>query len=422
MFTKRFLSHLLIAQFLVFTTFGELRSQSGHSFLINPSAESEGMGGSGVAIPMNESFGALQNPALLGLKQSKWYLRINPLSDYSYNNFLAPQIERGYALQAGMDLSQFVDGLPLSFGISHSYDNIFWGEFTRVDKDGKFVGRFKVNEKLNVLSFGVGFDWYVKLCLGASVKFLDGEIELTGTVPVNTASTSGTSYDLGALIDVPVFTELNVYDKITSAFDIYAGYSVSNLGGEIPILPPVSSQGDDYDPQQRFGRLGYGMKLEFNYTYGNTPIKLLEAKWTSQADDDMSYYNDKGNYEYKGAIGDINLMDNVILCNSTRNVQSRNGWSLTLLEIVTLSGGRRLFNINNNMNPSYATSGFGLHSAGICKILAELLNVPILSKIGEKVNIVYYHSKNEYVYLQSLSSQYNVDYSSLTITIRDLPF
>lgn len=395
-------------------------SQTSYSLLANPSVQSVGMGFTGVSMPLDDGFGWFHNPSQLVMCNTGNYLKIVPFGNYNkdsdYWYFYFP--DKAYSIQAGVDLSKYLAGVPLTFGAAYSHQENSFGNWTRIDDSGRIIGKFTPNEKFNSLSLAFGFDYYVKIGIGASFKLIE-----SNALPVLYRNIGlydeyeGTAYDLGVMLDVPILKKLRIAEGFSADLNAFAGYTYSNAGSGMKLTNSIN--GMDYEEEfLSYAALGYGAKASLNYKLGKTEFKALEASWSSQANDRIGYWDTQGNFQRKGITGDINIWDNVILCKSTRQVESRNGWDLKLFETVGISGGRRIIDWQSTLYNNQG-NGYAIYSDGLFKLIGEILGIDFIKDIPKYVSLSYHFSTVENDYSNSIifmNKKYNL--SSFQITIR----
>ena len=198
--------------------------------LLNPSPSLSAMGSTGTALPTEDPFGFLWNPAQLGYTS-----QTNNLSfifypskvDWAPNSYLDMEF-KGIALNAGYNFKELI-GFPLSFGFGYSNPEFDYGELGGTDY-------------YNAYSFGLGVDYFVQLNIGYTIKDVTSILsdQFMGEEQVSVKAET-TVNDFGILLNVPVIKLINedlllpidgsLNGKPTFNFSL--GYSKSNIGDEL---------------------------------------------------------------------------------------------------------------------------------------------------------------------------------------------
>jgi hypothetical protein len=129
--------------------------------LLNPSPSLSAMGSTGTALPTEDPFGFLWNPAQLGYTS-----QTNNLSfifypskvDWAPNPNLDMEF-KGIALNAGYNFKDLID-FPLSFGFGYS----------NIELDYSVLGRPASRDYYYAYSFAFCVDYFVQLSIGYTIK------------------------------------------------------------------------------------------------------------------------------------------------------------------------------------------------------------------------------------------------------------
>ena len=237
--------------------------------LLNPSPSLSAMGSTGTALPTEDPFGFLWNPAQLGYTS-----QTNNLSYIFYPAKLEwlPAFNldlelNAIALNTGYNFKDLI-GVPLSFGFGYSNFEVNFGEFVRTDENGNVIGTFEAKDYYDAYSFGLGLDVGVQLSVGYTIKDVTSILsdQPTGEEQ-GTGMAETTVNDFGILFIVPVLKLINENIKLgldeslfaKPTFDFSLGYSKSNIGDEIYYIDQNQA-----DPLPRIDRLGYGISTGFD--------------------------------------------------------------------------------------------------------------------------------------------------------------
>ncbi len=133
--TTSFLAVLLFLNLFLVTNFAQ-------SFLLlNPSPSLSAMGGTGAALPTEDPFGFLWNPAQLGFtSQSNNLSFIFYPSQVDWLGWEMVEL-KGIALNAGYNFKDLI-GVPISFGFGYSNPELYFGEFIRTGEGGPEPNRY----------------------------------------------------------------------------------------------------------------------------------------------------------------------------------------------------------------------------------------------------------------------------------------
>ena len=140
--------------------------------LLQPSPSLAAMGQTGTALPTEDPFGFLWNPAQLGYtSQNNNFSFIFYPSKLDWLPELNADLEvKGLAFNLGYNLKDLID-FPLSVGFGYSNVEIDYGTFNITGSEGpEPTGTFEPNDYYNAYSFGLGVDYYVQLNIGYTIK------------------------------------------------------------------------------------------------------------------------------------------------------------------------------------------------------------------------------------------------------------
>jgi len=264
--------------------------------LVQPSPSLSAMGQTGTALPTEDPFGFLWNPAQLGYTS-----QTNNLSYIFYPSkvewlpaFNLDLELMGLAFNAGYNFKDLI-GFPVSLGFGYS----------NVEFD---YGSLGGNDYYNAYSFGLGVDYIVQLSIGYTIKdvtSLLAERPFGEEEGIGEAET--TVNDFGILLNVPVIRLIdekmllpldnNLYGKPTFNFSL--GYSKSNIGDEIYYIDPAQA-----DPLPRTDRTGYGFSAGFDLISNDFRMNIFNLSFTVEADDILIERDETG-WEYQSTLSDL---------------------------------------------------------------------------------------------------------------------
>ena len=198
-----------------------------------------GAGQIGVSIPMSDPLGFYYNPAQLGYfsrdnnfsmlalpQKTKWLKYFAPNIDLSFNT---------YGMTAGYNFNNKYN-LPLSIGIGYIHNRVNYEEYVINNSTSESYDAF------DCYSLGASYNYFLLFNLGLSVKSYDSQLNDLPVGEINqTSNLSGTAFDFGTLIIVPVSNllfenvkyNLDPNSYIKPKFDLSLGYSILNMGKKV---------------------------------------------------------------------------------------------------------------------------------------------------------------------------------------------
>jgi hypothetical protein len=362
--------------------------------LLNPSPSLSAMGATGTALPTEDPFGFLWNPAQLGYTS-----QTNNLSFIFYPSKLEwiPAFNldlelKGIALNAGYNFKDLI-GFPLSFGFGYSNTEINFGEFIRTGEGGpEPIGTFGAKDYYNAYSFGLGIDYFVQLSVGYTIKDVTSILSDRGSEESPWGSWTGGAYDFGILMNVPVIRLINedlllplddgLNGKPTFAFSL--GYSKSNMGDEVYYIDKNQA-----DPLPRVDRTGYGFSAGFDLISKNLQLNLMTISFTSEAEDILVTRDSIGGWEYQSTWSDLNFWKNVIMIEGDENIVSRTGTKLEFVESFAYYFGH--FSGRGYLDPR-KTNVYEIRAKGLLKLCALWAKHPVTDFLRDHFDIRYYNT------------------------------
>lgn len=174
--------------------------------LLQPSPSLAAMGQTGTALPTEDPFGFLWNPAQLGYTSQN-----NNLSFIFYPSKLdrLPTFNldlelKGLAFNIGYNFKDIID-FPLSLGIGYSNPEFDFGTFVRTDEYGNEIGTFEAKDYYKAYSLGVGIDYFVQFNAGITYKDITSKLIDLPTGPDSLRVSAKTNViDFGLLVSIPV--------------------------------------------------------------------------------------------------------------------------------------------------------------------------------------------------------------------------
>jgi hypothetical protein len=421
----RFINLIGLLVMLALTVTSRMLAQGGAAvpfLLLPPSIEANGMAGNGSALESDDALAPLHNPGHLGLFGLNGFLSggfYAPATDW-LPQYGIPDLQYSvWAVNAGLKLNTFIT-LPfdLSLSLGYSKINLDLGEFVVTSPSGPTeIGSFKSFEKSSNLSFGIGFDYLVRLGLGMTFKSIESNLSPVGTEQEQgTGKAEVTARDYGLLVEIPLVktietlssSSFEIFPKVKPLFDLTFAYARSNVGESVIYIDPQQA-----DPLPRQASLGLCLELGAVSTIIGGDWKIISLKISNEAQQLLVDRLPDGSWRYISGIGDLGLFDNVIGGNSSSRIWVRKGWQLQVAEALDIRGGTY-----TSTDVTYETSGLGIHLSGLMKIL--LVVEPSLREgswvkfLVDNFDVQYQSAK----YSSSSSSVSRNSYQGLNIVLR----
>jgi hypothetical protein len=347
--------------------------------LLNPSPSLSAMGATGTALPTEDPFGFLWNPAHLGYTS-----QTNNLSFIFYPSKLEwiPAFHldlelKAIAFNVGYNFKDLI-GFPVSFGFGYSNIELDFGP------------TWGGIDSYNAYSFGLGIDYFVQFSIGYSIK--DVSSTLINLNEPNEIVVERTVNDFGALLNVPILKLIDnkmqlqldesLYAKPTFNFSL--GYSKSNIGDELYYIDKNQA-----DPLPRMDRLGYGISTGFDLVLDKFRINAFNLSFTVEADDILIRRESmSSDWEYQPTLSDLKFWKNIVLIEGDEKIVSHAGTKLEFVETVSLYFGH----FHGRGFYSEKTNGYELKAKGLFKLWALWAKDPITDFLRDHFDIRYYNS------------------------------
>jgi hypothetical protein len=368
--------------FVLFILFSETNFAQGEAavpfLLLNPSPSLSAMGATGTALPTEDPFGFIWNPAQLGYTS-----QTNNLSfifypskvDWAPNPYLDMEF-KGIALNAGYNFKDLI-GFPLSFGFGYSNPEFDYG----------YAG---AKDYYHSYSLGLGVDYFVQLSIGYTIKDVTSILSYNEDEESSGISAKRTVNDFGILLNVPVIKlideniKLQVDESLFAkpSFNFSLGYSKSNIGDEIYYIDQAQA-----DPLPRMDRLGYGITAGFDLATNNFRINALNLSFTSEADD-ILITRDETSWSYQSTLSDLKFWKNIVEIEGDDKIVSHTGTKLDFVETVSLNFGH----FSGRSLGQKETNGYEIRAKGLFKLWALWAKDPITDFFRDHIDIIYYNT------------------------------
>lgn len=358
------------------------------------SAQSLGMGGAGVALISGNAAATIANPGQLGIFSMR--SRFNVSTNIA--GFLDPHQPLDFsAINMGTSLNKLWPQLPVKTSLGIGYSN------ATVTYRSLSFGFFMLNNittgSFNGLSAGIGFDYYVKLGLGYTFKWIDNMFYSTNQVPLKE-----TAEDFGAVLQVPVTSF--VFDKSRKAaqltsgiepnLDLDFGYAMRNFGGYINpywLLPREANLGWSINAgltSRIAGHRWEWLSISWSEQAGTSPVTTdstigqISLNVSGPPDTTWNFLN-----RYEKGLGRFGIWQSLIIGRASASVGVARGAQIGIGEFVYLRAG----DITYAGDPSVATFGWGIRLDGFLKCLVFFHDLnpqsPVAKFLLDHVNLEY---------------------------------
>jgi hypothetical protein len=382
---------LSIFSFLLITNKTFSQGEAAVPFLLlQPSPSLAAMGQTGTALPTEDPFGFLWNPAQLGYTSQN-----NNFSFIFYPSKLdwLPELNADWEVKAlafnlGYNLKDLID-FPLSVGFGYSNVEFNYGNFNFANPEPT---TFESRDYYHAYSLGFGIDYYAQFNAGFTFKSVTsilsdnptGEEQGSGTAEPNVV-------DFGLLINVPVLklinedmaVELEGDMQLKPDFNFSVGYSKSNIGDEVYYIDPAQA-----DPLPRMDRIGYGISTGFDLLGDNFQMKVLNFALTVEADDILIGWDGNKKF-YQPTLSDLQFVKNLINIEGTEKIVSHIGLKIDFFETVSFSTGH--FSGRGFMDVR-ETNGYELRAKGLFKLWALWAKDPFTDFLRDHIDIRYFNT------------------------------
>jgi len=352
---------------------------------ITTSPTGNGMGGIVGSTITDDPMAVLANPGQLGLQSFD-----HTLTTGFYPSGIAwlPQFQQSdlnlnaTAVNLGMKVNDFLFmSFPVTVGVSYSNTNLNLGSFAFTSPTGNGIEWFDAHENTKNVSFGIGFNYFVKVGIGYTMKNIVSDL-----APITTGfgQAAVSSTDFGVVVQAPVIGIIdqmsgsqcsiwrNENREIDPLFDLSFGYARRNLGDQFVWYGGPT----EADPMPREATIGLTYKAGLVLHKGKSSWELFSVKLAREAADILvtrlfSAPLDSNGFpvgnpppqQYVNGIGAINILDNVVLGEGNGHSQIRKGWQISAGEFVEIRGGSV-----DAPGLVYTTTGWGLRLSGLVKL------------------------------------------------------
>ncbi len=347
------------------------------------SAFLQGTGQTGAAVISEDPLGFYYNPAVLGFTAKS-----NHISSF----FLSNKVDwlgagRVFLNSYGINLGyNFEKEMPVSVGVGFIHNN--------------FDFQLNENDSFDAISIGASLNYPVSFGIGISIKKFNSALDNYPNGPAIHTETSGTAFDIGGIVNVPISKLLLASNKInlnqttfiTPNLNLTLGYSLNNIGNKISYIDPAQA-----DPIPRTARLGYTILIGSKLHFDDSEIDLMNYTFISETSDLLV----DENMNYKSWLGDINIAKNLFQLKTESSAIVHKAHIFDFFETIKLSIGR--FNGRGYYNVK--TSAFVLSTNGFFKLLSRKYESSVFNFIFSHLGIQYTKSK---IFIdQPIETEYN---------------
>jgi hypothetical protein len=348
--------------------------------VIQPSPSLSAMGQTGAALPTDDPFGFVWNPAQLGFTSQRNNLSFifYPSNNYFITIYNAGYRLKGSALNAGYNFKNLT-GVPLSLGFGYANVEFDYG-----------FSPFVAIDEYNAYSLGLNVDYYVQLSAGFTIKDVNSSLTFPYPGSQTNISASTTVNDFGILLNVPVLKLIDENLKLGSKsdyiikpdFNFSLGYSKSNIGDKIYYVDPAQA-----DPLPRMDRLGYGISMGAELINNEFRINSVNLAFTVEADDILITRDTIGTWAYQSTLSDLRFWKNIANIKGDDKIVSHAGFRIEFFETVAFNTGHYSGRSSEN-----STDGYEIRAKGMFKLWQWWVDSPITDFLSDHVDIVYYNS------------------------------
>ncbi len=395
---------ILAALMFVFSTTSFAQGEGALPFLgFQQESMYLGAGDIGVTDPASSPAGFYFNPASLGRKVANNSASLFFTPRQEYGHWIIEPTFRSFGISAGYDLSKSGWKLPFSIGAAIMYHKFSYGNFPVTSiNNPRILRTYEAFEDFIMISGGIGYEYFVKISLGASIKLIESHLSESPTEnEEGTGQAKITAFDIGFLLDIPFTKLLKPYCKtgldnktsVYPTFDLSLGIAAMNIGDEIDYGFPAQK-----DPILRTARIGYTFNVGYDLQYETGKISLFNYSFTGEASDllikrSILYCNrencfipDDRNTEYQGFLSDLQFTKNLIHLEGSSKILSHKAHMINLFETITFTSGR--FS-GKSIVGSRKSNAFSVSTKGLFKLVGTLSENRILKYITDHFELSY---------------------------------
>ena len=358
---------------LLSAQFSPAASRATMSFLTIPSSPtSNGYGGLLLPSGLDDPLAPLDNPAALGFIASQ-----SPLSAAFYPartqwgpySFVADEDMRysARALNLGVNPERLAKwlGRPTKLSLGVGYNEVYFdlGEILLRDSQNETIGSYHAYERMNGLSFGLGYESRIKAALGFSIKYVKSDL--------GPYDASGFSHDIGAIVQFPLLNFRRESARLESPYVLpfltpSVSYAMTDIGGGIDYTDEPGQE----DPLPRTEHITFALSSRVTLRAADKhDWQLATLDIGIQAEEEL--ITQEADYRYEYPLSDINLINDLLFGESNDRIQKRRGFEIGLLELFYL---RRGSFEHTGDHVRYETSGFGIRLSGVLKLAEHFGN------------------------------------------------
>jgi hypothetical protein len=264
-------------------------------------------------------------------------------------------------------------------------------------------------------------EYVVRFGIGMNFKRITSRMPTVGPAGQfvdNTITPSAT--DFGMMINIPLVEVVSrttgrsypIAHVIKPFVDFTAVYVKSNVGDMVSYAGSLQS-----DPLPRTALLGLGVEGGLTAKAGNTDWRILSLALVHQAEDVLVIRHNDGTSEYKGALGDLSIGENLLIGRVTGNVLIRKGWEIGAGEFLSIRGGSV-----EGYGYDYSTSGYSICLGGLVRFLEfaspEIAGNPWAAFVGDHIDIQYHSA----TYGSTDSPLNGTTFKELNLVLRGFPW
>lgn len=380
--------------------------ETSYLFTLIPSSTESNSKGYVILNNINDPLGIIDNPALSGLLADDNYFAFGINKNKWMPNLLKGDEELNrdcYAVNLGLNFKKhkLID-FPLSVGLGFSKSIMNLGKMIITDTySNQPKAVIDLYESSKILTFGINFNYLVKISFGTNIKFLESSL----FEPFNNTDYSRKHntnfYDYALLAEIPVahimekllMNNISFNEWAEPFFNLSFGLVKSNLGGDEISRDTIKI------PNPKNVTAGMGLNIGIKIIKTSYEWIPLSFNWSIEANDLLVTQNKiTYNWEYTDGFGNISFWDEIILGKTNKFTTKRKGWEFNFFEFLILRGGK--FEEDGDFgNRNFSTYGKELRLGGIIKLVnivdEELIPDNILKWILDRFDFRYSTAKYE---------------------------
>ena len=394
----------IIPLFFLIAITASAQGQAALPFLqIGTSLSGNGMGEVRGSLNNGSTLMATYNPGLLGVQSLS-----NRFSSefFEHRSAWLPTFHlsdlwiRSMAVSGGDVMSDGTDGsLRWAIGAGYHQTYLSLGQFVVTTEYGPddIVSTNTGYERIDGISFGAAMQFGITTGVGVNVKRAVSSLHSISATGGAKDEATPWMMDIGLFMDAPLIPEGGRRIELTPSIALATegglsfSYVYSNMGQDVRYTSSTYS-----DPLPRMITAGMALHAGLTADIGGLQFPLVSGIVVREANDlAVRRSTDGSKWTFQWGLDDIDIGNNLLLGNVTRNVTLRRGSEFTVLGLVSFRSG------TNNM-PSrefIVTTGTAFHVHGLFPYVAGLFapihDNAVMAFVLDRLQISYIRSEYE---------------------------